>query len=303
MEVQHHHAHIAAVIGEHLAAGTLAPDERIIGIALDGTGYGTDGTIWGGEVLVASARDFERVAHLATFPLIGGGAAIREPLRQTYGLLARCRLLDHPAAAPVLEALELQTVEVLGDLVRTGVGCVETSSVGRLFDAMSALLGTCTHPTYDDEAPMQLEAALFRATIPDREDAPCRFVVHESDGCIQLNPQPVIEAILDGMAGGIPVPTLSRWFHEALADAFIETCGLVREDTGLTTVALSGGVFANRFLRARIVRGLVDTGFRVLEHLHLPPNDGCISYGQTVVAAARTVMPDDGHDLGSPAPV
>ena len=153
VEVQHHHAHIAAVIGEHLTAGTLADaGEHVIGIALDGTGYGTDGTVWGGEVLVASARDFERFAHLATFPLVGGEAAIREPLRQAYGLLACNGLLDHPGASRLLDSLGRETAHALGEMLAKGIGCAETSSAGRLFDAMSALLGICTNPTYDAEA-------------------------------------------------------------------------------------------------------------------------------------------------------
>ncbi|MGI6221023.1 MAG: carbamoyltransferase HypF [Coriobacteriales bacterium] len=298
--VQHHHAHIAAVIGEHLAAGTLTDaDERVIGIALDGTGYGTDGTVWGGEVLVATARECKRVAHLATFPLIGGESAIRQPLRQAYGLLARCGLLDHPAAARMLAELGDDTARALDELLATGAGCIETSSAGRLFDAMSGLLGICTQPTYGDEAPMQLEAAICRdgaGREPDEGAPPCSFALRAEDWnvlpenapahAIELDPQPVVGAMLDGLGAGIPTGTLSRWFHEALADALVETCCRVRETTGLRTVALSGGVFANRFLRARIAHGLGLAGFTVLEHIQLPPNDGCISYGQAVVAAA-----------------
>ena len=288
VEVQHHHAHIAAVIGEHLAAGTLADaGERVIGIALDGTGCGTDGTVWGGEVLVASARDFERFAHLVTFPLVGGEAAIREPLRQAYGLLARCGLLDHPGAAHLPASLGRETAHALEEMLAKGIGCIETSSAGRLFDAMSALLGICTNPTYDAEAPMLLEATLYRGDAPD-SSTPCRFAVRDGgDGCIELDPRPVVEAILDGVAGGTPIPVLSRWFHESLGDALILACGRARASTGLSAVALSGGVLANRFLRTRLVGGLADAGFTVLEHLGLPPNDGCISYGQAVVAASH----------------
>ncbi len=252
IEVQHHHAHIASVIGENDLQGP------VIGIALDGTGYGTDATIWGGEILIASRTEFERFWHLPSFVLPGGAAAILNPERTAYAVLkAYGELddpffgqlsLDNPQFTGFLERLENR--ELLDQMIDKGINTPACSSAGRLFDGVSALLGICTQPGYDGEAACLLEAAACR------EDSGTR-------------------------------PLTARAFHEGLTDAIIEQAVRARSETGIKGVALGGGCMVNRILFSRLRERLVDRGFAVHVNRELPPNDGCISYGQAIVARAR----------------
>lgn len=251
IEVQHHHAHIASVLGENELQGP------VIGIALDGTGYGTDGTIWGGEVLIATRGEFERFWHLPGFSLPGGAAAILNPERTAYALLkAYGELddaffgqfsLDNPQFASFLERLENRTL--LDQMIEKGINSPLCSSTGRLFDAASALLGICTHPGYDGEAACLLEAAAW-----------CNDDEH---------------------------PLTARAFHEGLINAIIEQTLRARSETGINDIALSGGCMVNRILFSQLRERLGDLGFTVYINRELPPNDGCISYGQAIVACAR----------------
>ena len=163
VEVQHHHAHIASVIAEAIAAGQLAPDARVLGIAFDGTGAGTDGTIWGGEFLIAGLADFERAAHLRTWALPGGAASVRDARRNAFSLLSTLSLLEHPGAAKLLGRLDEQTRSVTATMIERNINSPRTSSVGRLFDAAAALLGICGQATYEGEPAIELEAAAWRA--------------------------------------------------------------------------------------------------------------------------------------------
>lgn len=252
IEVQHHHAHIASVLGENELHGP------VIGIALDGTGYGTDGTIWGGEILIATRRDFKRFWHLPSFALPGGAAAILNPERTAYALLKAYGerddaffgqfALDNPQFAPFLEHLENRTL--LDQMIDKGLNTPMCSSAGRLFDAVSALLGICAHPGYDGEAACLLEASAWR-------------------GCE------------DGH------PLTARTFHEGLAGAIIEQTVRARSETGIKDIALSGGCMVNRILSSQLRERLRNLGFEVHVNRNLPPNDGCISYGQAIVAHAR----------------
>ncbi|HJJ00277.1 MAG TPA: carbamoyltransferase HypF [Coriobacteriaceae bacterium] len=251
IEVQHHHAHIASVLGENKL------QDPVIGIALDGTGYGTDGTIWGGEILIATRGKFERFWHLPGFSLPGGAAAILNPERTAYALLkAYDELddaffgqfsLDNPQFACFLERLENRTL--LDQMIEKGINSPLCSSTGRLFDAASALLGICTHPGYDGEAACLLEAAAWRN---DDEH-----------------------------------PLTARAFHEGLINAIIEQTLRARSETGINDIALSGGCMVNRILFSQLRERLGDLGFTVYINRELPPNDGCISYGQAIVACAR----------------
>ncbi len=251
IEVQHHHAHIASVLGENKLQGP------VIGIALDGTGYGTDGTIWGGEILIATRGKFERFWHLPGFSLPGGAAAILNPERTAYALLkAYDELddaffgqfsLDNPQFACFLERLENRTL--LDQMIEKGINSPLCSSTGRLFDAASALLGICTHPGYDGETACLLEAAAWRN---DDEH-----------------------------------PLTARAFHEGLINAIIEQTLRARSETGINDIALSGGCMVNRILFSQLRERLGDLGFTVYINRELPPNDGCISYGQAIVACAR----------------
>ena len=293
VEVQHHHAHIASVMAEAIAAGQLTTDARVLGIAFDGTGAGTDGTIWGGEFLVASLGGFERAAHLRTWALPGGAASVRDARRNAFALLSELGLLEHPGAARLLDSLDEQTRSVTATMIERGINSPRTSSMGRLFDAAAAILGICDKATYEGEPAIELEAAAWRAL--DSESA-CPtgniagFSVTESsrpDDCHVLNSRPLFAALLEGIAAGAPADKLALDFHIAIARASAriasEIC--VRED--LDTVALSGGVFMNRLLLQLLTRELKDAGLTVLVPRTVPVNDGCIAYGQAAVARAR----------------
>lgn len=176
VEVQHHHAHIASVMAEAIAAGQLTTDARVLGIAFDGTGAGTDGTIWGGEFLVASLGGFERAAHLRTWALPGGAASVRDARRNAFALLSELGLLEHPGAARLLDSLDEQTRSVTATMIERGINSPRTSSMGRLFDAAAAILGICGQATYEGEPAIELEAAAWRALdgeiahVPDDKD-------------------------------------------------------------------------------------------------------------------------------------
>ena len=163
IEVQHHHAHIASVMAEAIVAGRLAPDARVLGIAFDGTGAGTDGTIWGGEVLVAGLADFERAAHLRAWALPGGAVSVRDARRNAFALLSELGLLEHPGAARLLDGLDEQTRSVTATMIERGINSPRTSSMGRLFDAAAAILGICGKATYEGEPAIELEAGAGRA--------------------------------------------------------------------------------------------------------------------------------------------
>lgn len=163
IEIQHHHAHIASVMAETIVAGRLAPDTRVLGIAFDGTGAGTDGTIWGGELLIAGLADFERAAHLRTWALPGGAASVRDARRNAFALLSELGLLEHPGAAGLLDTLDEQTRSVTATMIERGINSPRTSSMGRLFDAAAAILGICGKATYEGEPAIELEAAAWRA--------------------------------------------------------------------------------------------------------------------------------------------
>lgn len=293
VEVQHHHAHIASVMAEAIAAGQLTTDARVLGIAFDGTGAGTDGTIWGGEFLVASLGGFERAAHLRTWALPGGAASVRDARRNAFALLSELGLLERPGAARLLDSLDEQTRSVTATMIERGINSPHTSSMGRLFDAAAAILGICGKATYEGEPAIEFEAAAWRA-LSSESACPtgnmASFSVTESsrpDDCHVLNSRPLFEALLEGIRTGVPAGKLALDFHVTIARASAriasEIC--VRED--LDTVALSGGVFMNRLLLRLLTHELKDAGLAVLVPHSAPVNDGCIAYGQAAIARAR----------------
>lgn len=293
VEVQHHHAHIASVMAEAIAAGQLTTDARVLGIAFDGTGAGTDGTIWGGEFLVAGLGGFERAAHLLTWALPGGAASVRDARRNAFALLSELGLLEHPGAARLLGSLDEQTRSVTATMIEHGINSPRTSSMGRLFDAAAAILGICDKATYEGEPAIELEAAAWRA-FSSESACPtgnmASFSVTESsrpDDFHVLNSRPLFEALLEGIRTGVPAGKLALDFHVTIARASAriasEIC--VRED--LDTVALSGGVFMNRLLLQLLTHELKDAGLAVLVPHSVPANDGCIAYGQAAIARAR----------------
>ena len=293
IEVQHHHAHIASVMAEAIAAGRLAPNARVLGIAFDGTGAGTDGTIWGGEFLVASLGGFESAAHLRTWALPGGAASVRDARRNAFALLSELGLLEHPGAARLLDSLDEQTRSVTATMIERGINSPHTSSMGRLFDAAAAILGICDKATYEGEPAIEFEAAAWRA-LSSESACPtgnmASFSVTESsrpDDCHVLNSRPLFEALLEGIGAGVPAGRLALDFHVAVAHASARIANEICAREGLDTVVLSGGVFMNRLLLQLLTRELKSAGLTVLVPHTVPVNDGCIAYGQAAVASAR----------------
>lgn len=293
VEVQHHHAHIASVMAEAIAAGQLTTDARVLGIAFDGTGAGTDGTIWGGEFLVASLGGFERAAHLRTWALPGGAASVRDARRNAFALLSELGLLEHPGAARLLDSLDEQTRSVTATMIERGINSPRTSSMGRLFDAAAAILGICDKATYEGEPAIELEAAAWRA-LSSESACPtgniAGFSVTESsrpDACHVLNSRSLIEALLEGIRAGVPAGRLALDFHIAIARSSARIAREICAPEGIDTVALSGGVFMNRLLLQLLTRELKSMGLTVLVPHSVPVNDGCIAYGQAAVARTR----------------
>lgn len=293
VEVQHHHAHIASVMAEAIAAGQLTTDARVLGIAFDGTGAGTDGTIWGGEFLVASLGGFERAAHLRTWTLPGGAASVRDARRNAFALLSELGLLEHPGAARLLDSLDEQTRSVTATMIERGINSPRTSSMGRLFDAAAAILGICDKATYEGEPAIELEAAAWRALdneiahFPD--DNAGYFASGPSwlDGPYVLDQKALFEALLGGIEAGAPADRLALDFHVAVARSSARIASDICVHEGIDTVALSGGVFMNRLLLQLLTRELKSAGFTVLVPHTVPVNDGCTAYGQAAVARTR----------------
>lgn len=292
VEVQHHHAHIASVMAEAIAAGQLTTDARVLGIAFDGTGAGTDGTIWGGEFLVASLGGFERAAHLLTWALPGGAASVRDARRNAFALLSELGLLEHPGAARLLDSLDEQTRSVTATMIEHGINSPRTSSMGRLFDAAAAILGICDKATYEGEPAIEFEAAAWRALggKPVRLDDNHTGVFTSAGDSPTLDPQPLIEALLNGIEASAPADRLALGFHIAITHATTHVACEICEREGLDTVALSGGVFMNRLLLQFLTRELKDAGLAVLVPHAVPVNDGCIAYGQAAIARAHLVQ-------------
>jgi hydrogenase maturation protein HypF len=269
--VQHHHAHLASTMAGHGLDGTTP----VIGVAFDGTGYGDDGTVWGGEILLADYSGFRRYARLAPAPLPGGDAGVANPCR-----LALARLwaagLPWDAGLPCVKACASEELSLLQRQLERGLACVATSSMGRLFDAVSSLVGVCHRAGYEAQAALELEAAA--ASAWDAETSAYAFAG-------DLDPAPVLGALVADLRRGTPAPVLAARFHRAVAGAVAEICRRARRDTGLATVALSGGVFANALLEEECTRLLTGDGFAVLRHGEVPPNDGGLALGQLVVAA------------------
>jgi hydrogenase maturation protein HypF len=273
--VQHHHAHIAAVLAEHGAG----PDEQVIGFAFDGTGYGTDGAVWGGEVLIAGYKAFRRAGHLGYVPLAGGDASVRRPYRMALSYLRAAGVPWWPALPPVA-ACPAAERDVLDRQFGSGFGCVPTSSMGRLFDAVAALAGVRQTVEYEAEAAMILEGLAARHGLE-----PHPAYAFEPRGDV-ADPGPVIRAVAADVRAGVRPAVIAARFHAAVAALIVRLAEQCREQTGLGVVALGGGVFQNALLLAAAERDLIEHGFRVLRPRLLPPNDGGIAVGQLLVGAS-----------------
>jgi hydrogenase maturation protein HypF len=272
--VQHHHAHIASCLADNQVCGP------VIGVAFDGTGFGLDGTVWGGEFLIADLLDATRVAHLAPVPLPGGAAAIREPWRMAAAYLDAAYAGEPPAGLDIAtrHAARWTTVRAMAE---GGVNSPLTSSAGRLFDAVAALLDVRDEVGYEGQAAIELEQ------LADPRETGCYEAAISDEEIPTVSAVDLIRAVLTDRAAHVSPAVISARFHRGVAQLIVTMCIKLRERHGLNTVALSGGVFQNVLLVQRSVAQLHTAGFDVLTHHQVPPNDGGISLGQAVVAAAR----------------
>ncbi|MFF4650578.1 carbamoyltransferase HypF [Streptomyces sp. NPDC001380] len=278
--VQHHHAHVAACMAENGLDGT----RPVVGVAFDGTGHGDDGAVWGGEFLLADYAGFRRFAHLAYVPLPGGDAAVRRPYRMA---LAHLRAAGLPWAAdlPCTAACPEEERPVLARQLERGTGCVPTSSMGRLFDAVSSLAGVCHRAGYEAQAALELEAAAAAWGGPAGPGYRFALRAPGPGRPLAADPAPVLAAAVSDLRRGAPAGVVAARFHAAVAGLVRRVCAEARARHGLDTVALSGGVLANALLAADCARGLRRDGFTVLRHRLVPPGDGGLALGQLVVAA------------------
>ncbi|MBV9923081.1 MAG: carbamoyltransferase HypF, partial [Pseudonocardia sp.] len=281
--VQHHHAHVVALLAEH---GRLR--EPIVGVAFDGTGYGTDSTIWGGEILVlgSDSHRYTRPAHLAAVPLPGGDGAVRHPRRMALAHLRAAGIAWDADLPPVAATPEAER-RLLASQLAIGTACVPTTSMGRLFDAVASLLGLRHESRYEAEAAMALEHAAGSCA---ENVAIATFSTHD-----QLDPGPVLRGLVAGMRAGVDTGALAYAFHVAVADAVAETVGRVAGAVRL--VGLTGGVFQNVLLLRLTRDRLTRDGFTVLTHRTVPPNDGGLALGQAAVSVLRA-LDEEGPDHG-----
>ncbi|MGH9225841.1 MAG: carbamoyltransferase HypF [Acidimicrobiales bacterium] len=275
--VQHHHAHIASCLLEH----GRAPDEAVLGVAFDGLGLGTDGTIWGGEFLVADLHGFRRVGHLRPVPLVGGNLAIKEPWRMAT--VWADQALGRSEAERFGKATDERYGAVLALAERPDA--LLTSSAGRLFDAVAALLGLHPRVTYEAQAAIALEALATAVPLDRAPEYDKPEVTGDPDRLI-LDPSPLIQRVVEERDRGTATATIAAGFHAGLGAATAATAARLADHHGLDTVALSGGVFQNARLTAIVESALTRAGLTVLVHRHLPPNDGGVSSGQAAIAAA-----------------
>jgi hydrogenase maturation protein HypF len=276
IEVQHHHAHIAGVMAEH----SRDPNERIIGIAFDGTGFGTDGAIWGGEVLISNVLGFERFAHLKYVPLPGGDASIKRPYRTALAHLWAAGV-SWDEVLPCVTQVPFTERRVLQQQLEKNLNCVPTSSMGRLFDAIAALIGIRQTVTYEAQAAIEMEA-LIDASVHDAYT----FSLAGADP-ILIDPAPMWQALVADVKAGVPITIMAAKAHNAVAQLIVDLSLKAREQTGLSGVGMSGGVFQNARLLSLAVPKLRDAGFEVLTHSKVPPNDGGLSLGQAVIAGVQ----------------
>jgi hydrogenase maturation protein HypF len=290
--VQHHHAHIASAMAEHGLDGTA----RVIGVAFDGTGYGADGAVWGGEILLADYDGFHRFCQLGYVPLPGGDAAVRRPYRMALAHLRAAGIAWDDGLPPV-DACPPGERRLLAQQLDRDLNCVPTSSMGRLFDAVSSLADVCHLAEYEAQAAVELEAAALRATPGTGTGGvqdPARgyafgFRPGAAPGAeLIADPGPVLAAVVADVRAGTEPPLIAARFHAAVAGLVRHGCLAARERHGLETVALTGGVFGNALLSSSAAAALRAEGFTVLRHRLVPPNDGGLALGQ-LVAGARPV--------------
>ena len=271
--VQHHHAHIASCMAENHLTG------KVIGVAFDGTGYGTDGHVWGGEFLVADVARFERHAHLRYVPMPGGDAAVRQPWRMALSYLWDTFAGQSCAVVPdFVQHVAAKEISIVEAMVAGGVNTIQTSSCGRLFDAIASLVGVRHNVTFEGQAAIALECAAAGST------AECYPFAIEEGRPAQIDLRPMIVAIVDDLRKSRAAGEIATVFHNTLAQVIVDVVLRIKKREGLTRVCLSGGTFQNHLLLERSVRGLRESGLEIFLHASVPPNDGGISLGQAAIA-------------------
>jgi len=282
--VQHHYAHIAAVMADN---GLPLDTKPLLGIALDGLGFGADGSIWGGEFLLADYQGFQRVGHFQPVAMIGGAAAIHEPWRNTLAQLlpvwdeANSTFAD----TDIMQFLNNKPVAIMQSMLASGLNAPLASSCGRLFDAVAAAVGLCRDRVdYEAQAAITLEQAA--SACFDHETARYTYKLNDENGCLQLNWQPMWLELLADIQTGTETGVIAARFHRTIIDALHGTTVALCRKHRIDTIALSGGVFQNKLVCTHLVSVLRQEGFHVLQHQQVPTHDGGIALGQAVIAAA-----------------
>jgi hydrogenase maturation protein HypF len=291
--VQHHHAHIAACLTEN------GRDEKVIGLSLDGTGYGDDGCIWGGEVLVSDLVSYGRAAHFDYRPMPGGAVAIKEPWRMGVAYLYEIFRNDREDKKniedflrwlnelSVFQNIESDRVSGIVRMIRNKVNVHDTSSLGRLFDGVAAMIGLREKVAFEGQAAMELEMAMGDTARSWNWDEAYNFAIREIEEKMLISPDAVVLKVTEDMRDGVTAGDISFRFHAGLVNLYSQICKKLRDRTNINVVALSGGCFQNRFLLENIIRVLEEAEFEVLTHSQVPTNDGGIALGQAVVASYR----------------
>jgi hydrogenase maturation protein HypF len=274
--VQHHHAHLASCLVDNASL------EPAIGVIFDGTGYGADGAVWGGEFLIGDCNGFERAAHLRYVAMPGGDQAIREPWRMAIAHLRDADRDPTIAAAAAPPA----AVRIVERMIDRGTNAPRTSSMGRLFDSIAAVLGRCTHATYEGQAAMALES--LAVPVTDEGVYPLALQAPPSAGPIVIDTRPWVQGVVDDIRRGTEPAAVARRFHSTVVAIVVAVSKQLRERTGLNRVALSGGVFLNAILATALPMRLRESGFEVLTHRRVSPGDGGLCLGQLAVAAMQT---------------
>ena len=277
IEVQHHHAHIVSCMAENFI------DHKVIGLAMDGTGLGTDASIWGGEILISELSSFERYSHFSYMPLPGGELAIREPWRIAVSYLYKTFPEDFfKLDIPFLNTIEENKKRAIVGMIDRKINSPLTSSLGRLFDAVSSLLLIREYVSYEGQAATELETIAYNANKTEPE---VYNITMDDNNLIDTGS--IIKAIVNDIQNGIRSNTISRKFHLSLVNLFTKISLQIRNERNINIVALSGGCFQNSFLLEHLVKQLKENSFEVITHRLVPCNDGGISLGQAVIAGTQ----------------
>ncbi len=276
--VQHHWAHIASTLAEHRI------NRKVSGFAFDGTGYGIDGAVWGGEVLICDLQSFERYSHLDYVMLPGGDSAVNEPWRMGLSYLIRAFGYDcFGLKLPLFEVIGKREIKTVTAMIENRINTPRTSSMGRLFDAVSAITGLCFYSGFESEAAMRLESEADKACCGIKTEDCYSFHLNRNNA---IDVTPVIKSVAEDTVSGIPAAEISLKFHNTIAEIILFMAEKIRDEIGINSVSLSGGVFYNRLLLSSAENRLSNAGFEIYSNREVPSGDGGISLGQFAIAAA-----------------